>query len=43
MAGLRRLKPIQVPRQPPLTPIETSRDEIMKARLIAIRIARGNK
>lgn len=41
MAGLRRIKPVMVKPQPPLTPIKTSMEEIERARLIGRRIAKG--
>ena len=40
---LRRIKPIRVQAQPPLTPIKTSMEEIERARQIGRRIAKGRR
>ena len=37
--ALRRIKPVMVKAQPPLTPIKTSMEEIERARRIGRRIA----
>ncbi len=39
MTGLRRIRPVMVKAQPPLTPIKTSMEEIERARLIARKIS----
>ena len=41
--GLKRIRPVMVKEQPPLTPIRASPEEMAKGRERARRIARGRR